>query len=120
MVQTWAVVGNDPMILGYLPEIFISADPRPAKEQVNDRYAHGGGWNKFCGSDTHKKEQFTLELSSSAKDCCLKYPDDPPMQLIGFTILHAETAKPERILFFQHAWVVIEQIDGSWECARMD
>ena len=33
-------------MLGWLPDIFDNADPRGAVEQINDRYAHGGGW---CG-----------------------------------------------------------------------
>lgn len=119
-VQTWAVVGGDPMVLGYWPDIFLETDPRPAVEQANDRYAHGGGWHEFCGSHTHRKEQFQLHLGEHAKDCYLEYPDDPPMKLIGFTFIHEDGDKPERILFFEHAWVVIEQVDGSWTCARMD
>lgn len=30
--------------LGYIPLFFAADDPRPAAEQLNERYAHGGGW----------------------------------------------------------------------------
>ena len=45
----WTIIarinGRPEDILGLLPMIFDSNDPRPAREQANERYAHGGGWN---------------------------------------------------------------------------
>ena len=90
-------------MVGYLPMIFLPNDPRPAKEQAADRYAHGGGWNpnrKF----SLNKEKMTIQ-----------YPGDPPLQAVAIASLNDET-----ITVFQHAWVMITQNDGTYEIARMD
>ena len=36
-------------IVGFLPEFANPDDPRSLQEQVNEAYAHGGGWNSFDG-----------------------------------------------------------------------
>lgn len=35
--------------LGYLPGFFDAADPRPARQQIDQNYGHGGGWRPMEG-----------------------------------------------------------------------
>jgi hypothetical protein len=88
--------------LGLLPDMLDEADPRPAKEQFNDNYQHGGGWHHFAGFTMHK-------------DFTLTYPKDPPLPPIASTQL-----RDELIILYQHDWVAIIQRDGSFEICRMD
>lgn len=88
--------------LGFLPAFLDDADPRPAKEQFNENYKHGGGWRKFEG--------FTLH-----KDNSISYPDDPPLYPIAWTKL-----RDEAIFVYQSSWVLVRQPDGSHEIARID
>jgi hypothetical protein len=91
-----------PDMLGFLPLMFSAADPRSAREQVDDNYAHGGGFRAFHG--------FTMLPNGD-----LSYPGDPPARLLAETKLRDET-----IRLFEHAWVAIIQPDGTWEVCRMD
>lgn len=89
--------------LGFIPSFLSEEDPRSAKEQFNENYAHGGGWRPFDG---FKFDQDRLQLI---------YPGDPPMTALAFTKLRGEV-----IFLFTMAWVVIVQPDGAWEAARLD
>ena|SRR3990172_9240550 len=89
-------------VLGLIPEFFYANDPRPAKEQINERYAHGGGW--------HPLAKFTM-LDSRA----IKYPGDNPMKVMAEARLGSET-----ILVYAHGFVCILQDDGSFEVSRLD
>lgn len=95
-------------IVGLLPLIFSEDDPRPAREQVNERYAHGGGWHRFEG--------FTLHgIEHEPKEMWLDYPGDPPMKSLAWAKL-----RNELIVLFQFSWVAIIQDDGEYEISRMD
>ena len=87
--------------LGELPEFLNVDDPRPAKEQFNDNYRHGGGWNKMNGL--------------TMKGVTMWYPGDPPFHPIARMDL-----RDEMILIYEHSIVAIVQRDGSFEAARMD
>ena len=87
--------------LGLIPEFLSESDPRSAKQQFQIVYAHGGGWRPFSGFDR--------------TDRGLEFPGDPPMELVGFTML-----REEMIEVYQYSWVCIVQPDGSYEVARMD
>jgi hypothetical protein len=91
-------------MLGYIPQFFSEADPRPAKEQINTAYAHGGGWRP-----TSVAKQFKRVPNG------IKYPGDPVYYEIARAKLRDET-----IILYEHAWLMIEQKDGSWEMARVD
>jgi len=91
--------------VGLIPSFLSEDDPRPAREQLDTGYVHGGGWNPFKGH----------ELVKAGDSYCLTYPGDPPTPLLASTKL-----RDERILVFLHAWVAIVQADGSFEVARMD
>lgn len=88
--------------MGLIPEMLHDYDPRSAKEQLHDGYAHGGGWRPFS--------RFTMDSNE-----CLCYPGDPPQRPIAELRL-----RDERIVLYEHAWVAVIQPDGSYEVCRMD
>lgn len=87
---------------GLLPQMLSVDDPRPAKEQLNTGYSHGGGWHPFQG--------FTLTEENH-----LTYPDDPPIRPIAVA-----TLRNELILLYDYSWVAVIQPDRSFEVCRMD
>ena len=98
--------GMPTSVLGLIPQFIFADDPRPAAEQFNERYAHGGGWSSFG------KGEWGMDDDGSY---ALKYPGDPRMYWIARAQLRDET-----ILFYPHAWVAIVQADGAFEVSRMD
>ena len=94
---------NNPDVLGFIPEFLSEDDPRPAREQIHENYAHGGGWRPFPG--------FTID-DHKVRLC---YPGDPPMRLEAMSMLREEV-----LLLFEHSWLVIVQRDGTWEAAHLD
>lgn len=100
---TWVLLNNGtPDHIGLLPDMLDLADPRPAREQFNERYGYGGGWLPMSG--------FKL-LRNSA----LQYPGDPPLLPRAVTKLRDEV-----ILVYDYVWVLILQKDGRFEVCRMD
>lgn len=89
--------------VGFIPFFLDEDDPRPAREQLDAHYQHGGGWSPFKG--------FTLNPDNS-----LQYPGDPPTRPLAQTTLHNE----ELIVFYDYSWVAIIQPDRSFEVCRMD
>ena len=92
-----------PEALGYIPNFLSVADPRPAKEQFNERYVFGG-WKPFGTGKWKMNDKFEL-----------LYPGDPPTVPVAWTML-----RDERIVVYVHEWVAIIQPDGSFEVCRMD
>ena len=97
---------HDRVDTGLLPMFLSAADPRGAVAQLNDAYAHGGGWRPFKG--------FKL-VGRSTSDFVLQYPDDPPLPLLAWTMLRGEL-----VGLFLGSWVVVVQPDGRFEVCRMD
>lgn len=89
-------------MLGYIPDFLSESNPRPAREQLNTAYSHGGGWQPFDG--------FRME-----PDGGLAYPGDPPMRVLAEAFMRTEL-----IRFYEHSWVAIIQPSGEWEVCRMD
>ena len=88
--------------LGLIPHFLDEDDKRPAAEQFDEQYAHGGGW--------HPQPGFKL-LSGDR----LKFPGDPafePIAMISF--------RTERIMIYRYGYVAVIQTDGSFEACRMD
>lgn len=88
--------------LGFIPEMLSESDPRPAKEQLDTGYRHGGGWNPFKG----------FELMP---DKSIAYPGDPTIKPLSSAKL-----RDEEIYVYPYAWVMILQPSGEYEIARMD
>jgi hypothetical protein len=89
--------------VGMIPSWLDLNDPRSAKEQLNEGYAHGGGWHSFSG--------FTMDKNTGA----IKFPGDPPHPPLASIVF-----RDELIVIYEHAWVAIVQPDGSFEICRMD
>ena len=94
--------------LGLIPTFLSEDDTRPAREQFDENYAHGGGWQPFTG--------FKLNV----EDMVLTYPNDPPIKPLAGVTLHIGRSA-EHIYVYPHAWVLImKDSDMSWEVCRMD
>lgn len=89
-------------LLGFIPEFLSEFDPRPAAEQFNTNYAHGGGWHPLSGWKMNA-------------DGSIKYPGDPALAPIASAKL-----RDEEIFVYPHAWVGIRQPNGDYEVARLD
>jgi hypothetical protein len=88
--------------LGLLVYMLDDRNPKPAAEQLDAGYRHGGGWRPFKG---HK-------LTDNDG---LSYPGDPVEYPVAETWL-----RDEHILLYPHDWVAIIQPDRSFEVCRMD
>lgn len=88
---------------GLIPDMLRTADPRPAREQFDAAYAHGGGWAPFRG------------FKFNAKNQSITYPGDPSLLPLARGKL-----RDEIILIYPYAWVGILQPNGDFEVARMD
>jgi hypothetical protein len=101
MTMIWLALAPD-VDLGFLPDLISQDDPRPVKEQLEDKYRHGGGWRPTPG--------FTVQ-----DGYVLKFPDDPPMKPLAMTSLRGEV-----IVFYDYSFLGVFQPDGSFEVARVD
>jgi hypothetical protein len=103
-MMTWELLHPqvDESWLGLLPSMLNEKDPRPAKEQLDAGYRHGGGWQPFAGFKLTNKNM-------------LMYPGDPPTRPLAQVKL-----RDELIILFEHAWVAVIQPDRSFEVCRMD
>ena len=89
-------------MLGYIPQFFSESDPRPAAEQLDEAYSHGGGWSP-------------MPKWRMSHDGIITYPGDNPLKPIAMAMLRNET-----IYVYQHAWVGIVQPDKSYQVSRVD
>jgi hypothetical protein len=87
-------------LLGYIPDFLDETDPRPAKEQIDDRYI--GGWMPQPG--------WTI-----GPDGSFRYPGDPPMVPQVSIEFNGEL-----LLLLRYSFLAIVQRDGSFEVARLD
>ncbi len=90
-----------PEHLGLIPFMLDEDDPRPAKEQFDNKYC--SGWSPFKG--------FKL----NPRNLTLLYPEDPPTKPLAATKL-----RDELVIVYEHEWVAVIQPDKSFEVSRMD
>jgi hypothetical protein len=95
--------------LGIIPLFLNERDERPAAAQINDEYAHGGGWRPM-GNDkwTLKRDIHELVYDEGSEDAEHYIP------------LASAQLRDEKLFFYDCAWVAIVQPDGSFEVARLD
>lgn len=94
---------TNPNVVGHLPHIIQEIDPRPAIDQIREKYI--GGWWPFDGFDLKKNADGSYQL---------EYPGDRPMKELSRATLREET-----IVLFEYDWVAV--INGSaYQIARMD
>jgi hypothetical protein len=96
--------------LGFLPAILWDSDPRPAKEQIQERYQHGGGWSPLQGFVILPDGRLQYHAAGLAED-----DQDPPLELLAEGQLGQETLR-----FYEGSWMAVVQPDGSLEVTRMD
>ena len=89
--------------LGFLPEILDAMDARPVKEQLEDRYRHGGGWRPIPG----------LTMDRNKK---LHFPEDPPYRPSAATMIGREMV----IFYRQASLLAVIQPDKTYEVVRVD
>lgn len=102
-------VTPDPKALGIIPTFVDYYDERPVIDQINDAYAHGGGWRDAKG--------FVLvgfDYSDPFRTV-LAYPGDPAYRLKAYTCLRGEY-----VLLFDHDWCVVTRDGQDFRCARLD
>jgi hypothetical protein len=99
--------------LGMLPLIFLPIDKRPAREQIEHRYAHGGGYHESPG-DWHLQYGMDLDGLGWAE---LLYPGDPALKEIA----RCELASRETVVLFECSFVAIIQPENlAFAVVRMD
>jgi hypothetical protein len=102
MIDVILMNGGTPDHVGIIPLMLNLDDMRPARDQLDEHYQHGGGW----------RPQGKFESKGWGR---LKYPGDPimvPLAEIPF--------RDETIRIYQYGYVAIFQKDGTFEAARMD
>ena len=106
MIQTIILLHPSATVdhIGILPDMLDEADPRPAKEQFDTGYAHGGGWSPFGDGQWRVNDEYRI-----------KYPGDPWLFPLAMMVL-----REEMILIYELGIVAIFQPDGTFEIARMD
>ena len=102
-------------LVGFIPS-FLPASDRPAADQFNQYYAHGGGWSPMQGWE-HFYDTLRSPTGETIADALfIKYPGDPTYQPVAMI----ET-DIERVWVYQYAWVAIENKEtDAVEIARMD
>jgi hypothetical protein len=93
--------------LGFLPSFLSENDERSAAQQINENYAHGGGWSPLNG--------FVMR-----DDHSIVYPADADGPDEVYRPLAEAQLRDERLYFYDCEWLAIVQPDGSFEVSRMD
>jgi hypothetical protein len=103
-VMVWMILdpSYEPDDLGFIPGFLDADDPRPAKEQIDSAYQHGGGWQS--------RKDFKIN-----EDGSLSYPGDPPLHPIAMAGI-----RDELVVVYPHSWVVIMQNNDTFDVARID
>jgi len=102
-------VTRNPEMLGMLPMIISEYDGRPAAEQIEERYAHGGGYSPYG------KGKWALSGESTLLEARLEYQGDRPLREIARIRLKTET-----VIVFEYAFVAILGDDEELNVTRMD
>jgi hypothetical protein len=104
--------------LGLIPSFLNTWDKRPAAQQIDAHYQHGGGWRPISKFKLVKEPSPLLMRVSPyrlARELVLQYPDDPPLEPFAVAQLRDET-----IVFYDGAFLAIFQPDYTFEISRVD
>ena len=99
-------------VTGLLPEIIWQDDPRPAREQFNDRYAHGGGWNPMKG--------WLFKPGPDGEATLVFQSNDEEDDAEEYREMSRTTINSEILILFDCEFLAIVQPDGSFEVDRVD
>lgn len=94
--------------VGLIPSFLSEHDPRGAVEQLNERYAHGGGWRDS------KVGEGGWRMIDGGK--VMKFPGDPPIHALAQAKLHER----ELVIVYESGWTAVVQDDASFRFARLD
>ena len=108
--------------LGLIPHFLWDTDPRPAAEQIDERYAHGGGWRPMHGFLPIGVYNFAAGVAPK-----LRYPGDPPFHPYAMATLHSwrhdelrEEVGAEVFVIYEHAICAIFREGELYQVARLD
>lgn len=93
----------DSDVTGFLPEILDPNDPRPVADQLNEFYAHGGGYRPM--------EKWSFDPVTWV----LTYPEDPPMRPLAMTWINRQC-----VILYPSSFLVILEPDGTFAVTRVD
>lgn len=105
----WHPAGSLWSIVGMIPEFADPSDPRPAAEQFDAAYQHGGGWKPYTPGDWVMSDGGAIQYKPGEED------SDPPLVALAEARLRDET-----IRVYDMGLVSITQPDGSFQVSRMD
>lgn len=119
---TWLVRDqNAAQLLGYIPAFIDADDDRPVAEQINERYAHGGGWRPLSGF--HLDGHVLVYPGTEETEDEPAWPDERYLPIAY--MVHPLT--DEMVVVYERALVVIVKPDGvtpegeaGWQVARLD
>ena len=104
-------VEDDPMrlervleLIGVIPMWLESMPAHPAREAIDNNYAHGGGWFSMKG--------FTVN-----EEGVLSYPEDPDLYPI---VEYIREGHDERCFQYEYGWVSVVDAEGNLDVARID
>lgn len=108
----WTLLpGTHPDILGFLPLILRVDDERKIADQLNDRYAHGGGYFPM------KLEKWQLNRETRI----LTYHDEEDESEIYQPLAtHWFPLSEERAILYKYSILLILAPDGSFALTRVD
>ena len=88
---------------GWLFMIVLDDDPRTVEEQVDERFAHGGGMGTTLPGWKHEG------------DGVLSYAGDPDMKPLAKT-----THRTQTVYWHRHGWLLVVSEDGGFNVGRID
>lgn len=94
-----------PEALGLIPFIVRGDDERPFAEQVEERYAHGGGWLPFG------RGRWEMRGDN------LRYPGDPVMRPLAWW---NHPTDGSRFYVYPAAICAVVHADGRFDVVRLD
>jgi len=97
-------MGFDVHGLFIVEAMLVRPSSMAARDKINARYAHGGGWHSFEGFERASPDSHTLTFRG-----------DPPLHPLA-TMEHAE----EVLAFYEGEWLAVFQPDGTFEISRID
>ena len=114
-LNIWTMArGVHPETIGVLPMILMSNDPRPVKDQLDDRYSHGGGYSVSPGNwkyiPAEGENEATLQYTSTSGE-----ESDEALREMARTQIHDETC-----ILFDYQFMAIVQPDASFVVVRVD
>jgi hypothetical protein len=107
MMNVWNFLDDRATLemLGYLPQLIGTQFSGTVAEQLNENYAHGGGYHPFG------EGQWRMNPATHI----LQYPGDPPFRPLAMTKIREET-----VYFYNSALLAIVQPDGKFAITRVD